>query len=92
MRKHFVIGEQNKELLISSFCGRSQAVETGSEDSCIDSGKDKNTRNCTDDPRVSVQLIPGGAGCVGWYSGGSLKLGYVPGSTTEYDVMNTPPQ
>jgi len=42
VRKHFVIREQNKEHLISSFCGGSQAVGTGSEDSCIDSGKDKN--------------------------------------------------
>jgi hypothetical protein len=42
VRKHFVIGEQNKERLIYSFCGESQAVGTGSEDSCIDSGKDKN--------------------------------------------------
>jgi hypothetical protein len=42
VRKHFVIGEQNKERLISSFCGGSQTVGTESEDSCIDSGKDKN--------------------------------------------------
>jgi hypothetical protein len=45
----------------------------------------RSARNCIGDPRA---IDTGGS--VGRYSGGSMKLGYVPGSSTENDVMNAP--
>jgi len=72
VRQHFVIGEQNRECLISSFCGGARAVGTGTvlragwvRIRASIPGKDKNVecsptaRNCTGDPQVPVQLILG---------------------------------